>query len=391
MKKIILAFLLLPASIFAQTKFVTTPTVAYNDSKGSKAVGIFLRGAQLKSYEWLKDEYVYKINNKITGTVYITDSYNVNDALNSSDEVAKSPAVVIDSDEYYGSPHLFTTVAGLKVREQPNSESAVIGKLLNGTPVPIYYYPYNTEAWIPVNVDNKLGFIPLKYTGKRPDFTVLKNEYQKATSLEEQKKWIERLLELGWNSDRLENAEALKLFSQFAKNNNQPEVAELAFLQAEALGNAHQEQLKSNVDQLIEKKQFGFTINEQLEPKNGFKKAFLETYVGKIKDQYTNLDDCALGDYESNVFFPTVECIGHDVTKTYQIRSMDMVGNNGFRIKNKLLNAATTESEFLKSSKGLITFIHPETHSYFINHEDMNYVFEFKNNLLIKVTAQYYC
>ncbi len=49
-------------SVNAQRKYISTPTVAYNNEKGSKAVGIFLRGAQIDSYEFLQAKYVYKIN-----------------------------------------------------------------------------------------------------------------------------------------------------------------------------------------------------------------------------------------------------------------------------------------------------------------------------------------
>jgi len=50
MKKYI--FLLLLVTIIGnaqERKFVTTPTVAYNDEKESKAVGIFMRGSVINS------------------------------------------------------------------------------------------------------------------------------------------------------------------------------------------------------------------------------------------------------------------------------------------------------------------------------------------------------
>ena len=155
MKKLIVLFLLAGLSVNAQRKYISTPTVAFNDVKGSKAVGIFLRGASIDSYEFLQEKYVYKVFTPNTETVYITDKYNVKDHLNAKDDYEKSPAIIIEDDGYYGSPHLFTTVASLKIREFPNSSSAAVGNLLNGTPVPIYYYPYNTESWIPIQIDDK--------------------------------------------------------------------------------------------------------------------------------------------------------------------------------------------------------------------------------------------
>lgn len=373
-----------------QRKYISTSTVAYNNEKQSKAVGIFLRGASIDSYEFLEDKYVYKVYTPHTGTVYITDTYNVKDHLNASDEYEKSPAIIIENDGYYGSPHLFTTVASLKIRELPNSAAPVVGTLLNGTVVPITYYPYNAEEWISVDVDGKKGYIPVKYVGKRPELSDLKNQYKKAETLEEQKKFAERILELGWNSNPDENEVALRLYAEFASKNNQKDVAEICSLQADFLKNIPKDDFNLPI-KLQKQKQFGFTINNEVEPENGFKKSFLETNLGKIKDQYTNLDDCGLGDYETNVFFGSVECIGHDVNKTYHIRSMEMVNTNGFKIKNTYLNNSTTPSEFLKAGIGLISSINPLTNSYYISNDYMTYEFQFKNDRLFKVSAHYYC
>lgn len=399
MKKALLFVLLSTTQFWAQPKhpvkplprlYVVTPTVAFNNEKGSKAVGIFLRGAQIDSYEFLQDKYVYKIYTPHTETIYITDTYNVKERLNASDDYEKSPAIIIENDGYYGSPHLFTTVASLKIRELPNSSSAAVGNLLNGTPVPIYYYPYNAESWIPVQIEDKKGYIPVKYVGKRPDLNALKNEYKKAETLEDQKKFAERILELGWNSNPEENEAALRLYAEFASKNNQLEVAEICLLQADVLKNIPKDDFNLPI-KLQKEKQFGFTINNEIEPKKGFKKSFLESNLGKIKNQYTDLDDCALGDYQTNVFFGSVECIGHDVNKTYHIRSMEMVNANGFKIKNTYLNNHSTVAEFLKVGKELITSIDPLTNSYYINNDYMTYEFQFKNDRLVKVMVIYYC
>lgn len=125
MKKIITLSLLTSLSINAQRKYISSPTVAYNNETQAKAVGFFLRGAEIDSYEFLQYKYIYKISTPYTGTIFIADTYNVKDRLNASDDYVPSPAVVVENDGYYGSPHLFTTVASLKVRELPNSSSAV--------------------------------------------------------------------------------------------------------------------------------------------------------------------------------------------------------------------------------------------------------------------------
>lgn len=179
MKKL-LFFLLMNCLVYGQQrKYISTPTVAYNDEKQSKAVGIFLRGASIDSYEFLEYKYVYKVYTPHTETIYITDTYNVKDHLNASDDYEKPPAIIIENDGYYGSPHLFTTVASLKIRELPNSTAPVIGTLLNGTVVPISFYPYNPEAWIPVQIDNKKGIYSSEICGKTTRSFRLKKSIQK--------------------------------------------------------------------------------------------------------------------------------------------------------------------------------------------------------------------
>ncbi|WKW46548.1 SH3 domain-containing protein [Myroides sp. JBRI-B21084] len=391
MKKYILLFLLAGLYLNAQrNKYITTPTIAYNNAKQSKAVGIFLRGATIDSYEFLKDEYVYKIYTPYTGTVYITDIYNVKDGLHANDEFQKSPAIIIENDGYYGSPHLFTTVAGLKIRELPTSTSPIVGNILNGTPIPIYYYPYNSEAWIPIQMNNKKGYIPAKYVGQRPDLITLKNQYKKAQTLEEQKKFAERILELGWNSNPSENEAALRLYADFALKNNQPQIAEICLLQADVLKNIPKNDFNLPL-KLRKKKQFGFTLNNELEPENGFKKSFLETNLGKIKRNTTDFDDCGLEEHETKVYFGSVACIEHNVNKTYTISSLDIVNTNGFKIKNTYLTNFTTLADFLKVGVGLITSIDAPNNSYYISTDYMAYEFQFKNNQLTKVTMFYYC
>lgn len=230
----------------------------------------------------------------------------------------------------------------------------------------------------------------MKYVGKRPKLSELKNQYKKAHTLEDQKKFTERILELGWNSIAKEKEAALRLYAEFASKNNQPEVAEICLLQAEVFKSMPKDDFNLPL-KLQKQKQFGFTINNQLEPENGFEKTFLMKNLGKIIDQYINIDDCALGEYETNVFFNSVECIGHDLNKTYHIRSMEMVNANGFKIKNTYLNNSTTVAEFLKVGKGLITSINPLTNSYYINNDYMTYEFMFKNDRLVKVMVIYYC
>ena len=389
MKKVLFLLLINGANLWAQqTKYVVTPTVAYNNEKGSKAVGIFLRGATISKYEEVN--YTYRITLDTGEVVYVNDTYNLKNTLNANDDFKPSPKVIVEEDEYYGSPHLFTTVAGLKVRESLTGPTVVIGTLLNGSVVPITYYSYNPDAWTTIEINGKNGFIPMKFVGQRPLLENLISLYKKASTAEDQKKYAERILELGWNSNLKEKIKALEIYAEYANKNNLPNIAELSNLQAKAL-DAIQSESHLNRADLITKKQFGFMFNNDIEPKNGFNLTTLEKFLGKKKQSYTNLDDCALGDYEGNVLFDKAECISHDVAKTYKLRNMIMTQTNGFKIKNILLNANTTETDFLKMGIGLISDIVIQNNSYAIYIDELSYEFTFKNGKLHKVAIIYYC
>ena len=391
MKKILFISLFVPLAVFAQQrKIVSTPTVAYSDESGAKAVGIFMRGAIISNYEIMKN-YNYKVYTDYTQPLYIRDTYNLKDRLKSDDEIGKTPSAIINEDDYYVGPHLFTNVASLKVKAQPNIEAAVLGKLLNGTVIPIEYYPYTQDSWIPVDYEGKRGYISSQFIGKRPVLKDLYFAYQNSTTAEDMKKYAERILELGWNSSASENAEALDIYAYYANFSENYNVAKLCKLQAEVLRNIDKGFDHFLVEDLINNKEFGFTLNNNLEPKNGFSVSYLQKNLGNITKSHTDLDDCALGDYENNVYFTNAECISHDIKKTYILRKLKMDQSQGFKIYDQFLNANTTEEEFLVLTKKLINHINGKTSSYLIGTDAYYYEFQFTNGKLAQVVINYYC
>lgn len=391
MKKIALFFLLTASSIVAQNrKIVSTPTVAYSDESGAKAVGIFMRGAIISKYEVAKN-YNYKVYTDHSEPLYIVDTYNLKDRLTSDDEVGNVPSAIIAEDNYYASPHLFTTVASLKVKAQPNLEAQVLGKLLNGTVIPIEYYPYDQKAWIPMDYQGKRGFIPVEYVGKRPVLKELHTLYQNSTTAEDMKKYAERILELGWNSMPQENAEALEIYAYYAEFVGNYSVAKLCRLQAETMKNIAKGFDEFIVEQLLDQKKFGFALNNELEPANGFSLSFLQKHLGPITKSHTDLDDCGLGDYENNVFFAHAECISHDINKTYTLRKLKVKGNQGFKIYNQFLDENTTEEQFLSLTKNIVNYIDGKNASYLIGTDGYAYEFQFVNGKLAQINLNYYC
>lgn len=389
--RVCLFFVLVALSSWAQEAFtVRTPTFAYADKNATQKAGIYLRGAYLANSKKI-NATTYEIGVDYSAPIYIKDSQHLKKTLHVDDVYAPSPAPIIDEDQYYGSAHLFTTVAGLKVREYPNTSSSTLGTVLNGTVIPLTYYPLAQDGWVAFNFNDRVGYVSVQFLGQRPVLSELMQAYNKAIEPTDKKKYAERILELGWNSNKLENTKALEFFSEYAKQNNLTDLATLTQLQAKALQSAPKDGDDKKVRKLKTTSQFGFTLNGMVEPEPGFSKNTIEKYVGFPIDSYSDLDDCTLDDYEGVAFYNTAEFITHDVNHTLIVRKLDMLNANGFKIGNSQLNENTTEIEFLNAAMGLISILTPNEKSYGILYQDGYYNFKFINNKLYKVELIYYC
>ena len=377
-----------PVLAQSPTLYTSKPTEAYKDKAATQKAGIFISNAHLSYYKKLNKRLV-QIDRDYESPLYIVDTQNLKEYY--TEDSPEAPAPIIEMDEYYGSPHLFTTVAGLKVREYPSSTASVLGTVLIGTAVPIEFYPYDKNAWVPISYNEGYGYVSVQYLGERPVMSELIQAYKATTDVSEQRKYAERILELGWNSEDAVTQKAIQLYIDFATKQDENEKVELLKLQLEALKTMPKVGDSSKVNKLIKKKQFGFALNGKIEPKDGFDLDWIHTYLGYPVDESANLEDCALGDYEGNSFFNSAEFITHDLDHTYKLRKMDMLNQNGFIIDNHLLEQYTTETLFLKLAKGLITTIDPLTHTYYIAVDDVLYGFEFRNNELLRVELIYYC
>lgn len=369
--------------------YVNAPTVAYKDSQATQKMGVYTQGTQLTSFEKVSNK-LYKVLVDYQSPMYINDIKNLSTKYKAVETIA-SPAPIIDEDEFYAAPHLFTTVAGLKVREYPSSTSSVLGTVLNGTIVPLPFFPDGKEAWVSIDYMDRKGYIQAKFLGQRPDLDELIQAYKYATDTQDQKKYAERVLELGWNSAHYYTIQALDVFVEYAKNNNLMELAEINQLKKQVLEATPLDGDSSKVEKLQKKQQFGFTINGIVEPLAGFDGELVKQYIGYPLETYSDLDDCALGDYEGNALYNSAEFITNDLSSTVKARKMDMLNFNGFKIGKHLLNGETTEKDFLKIAKGLIGNISPLDKSYTIYLDGQACLFIFQNGLLSRVELIYYC
>ncbi|MGG5578819.1 SH3 domain-containing protein [Myroides sp. C15-4] len=391
MKTLVQALLIcftVQAAAQSPTLYTTKPTEAYKDKAATQKAGIFISNAHLSYYEKINKRLV-QVDRDYESPLYIVDTQNLKEYY--TEDAPEAPAPIIEMDDFYGSPHLFTTAAGLKVREYPSSTASVLGTVLIGTAVPIEFYPYDKNAWVPIPYLEGYGYISAQFLGERPVMNELIQAYKATTEVSEQRKYAERILELGWNSEDTATQKAIQLYIDFATKQDEMEKVELLKLQLEALKSKPKEDDTSKVNKLIKKRQFGFALNEKIEPKDGFDIDWIHTYIGYPLDESANLEDCALGDYEGNSFFNSAEFITHDLEHTYKVRKMDMINKNGFIIDNQLMEQYTTEQVFLKLAKGLITLIEPLTHTYYIAVDDVLYSFEFYNNELLRIELIYYC
>lgn len=370
------------------TLYTTKPTEAYKDKAGTQKAGIFISNAPISYYEKLNKRLV-QVDRDYESPIYIVDTQNLSEYY--TEDSPEAPAPIIEMDDYYGSAHLFTTVAGLKVREYPTSTASVLGTVLNGTAVPIAFYPYDKNAWVPFPFGDGFGYVAVQFLGARPVMDELVQAYKAATETSEQRKYAERILELGWSSEGKEMQKALQTYIDFAEKQGDTEKAERLKMQLEVVKAMPKMDDYSKVNKMIKKGQFGFALNSKIEPKDGFETEWIHTYLGYPIEESANLDDCGLGDYEGNSFFNSAEFITNDLYRTYKVRKMDMLNQNGFIIDNHLVEQHTTETHFLKIAKGLITMIDPLTNTYYIQVGDLHYSFIFYNNELLRVELIYYC
>ena len=368
---------------------VSAPLVSYADQSTTQVHGFYTRGTVLDNYEVISPS-LYLIAVDYAPSLYIKDTNLLTDRLfSTTDNSALSP--VIEPNAAYGSPHLYTTVAGLKVREYPDAAAAVLGTVLNGTVFPVTYYPYDEKEWIKIPYGEGYGYIPVKYTGAKPNLTELIATYNKANTTAEKKKYAERILELGWNSTTKENLQALSLFIAYAEANEMHEVATRLQLQKEVIKARPKIFSYKTKEKWQQAGSFGFSVHEIVEPATGFEKEFIAQWVGYPVDSYADLEDCTLGDYESVSFYNGAEFITNDYTDYLQTRQMDMINQQGFILNNHLLNGDTSEELFLQLGKGFISQINAATGDYFIDFEDHTYQFIFRNNKLFQVVLINYC
>ena len=231
MKKYYL-FILLFASVLLHSQeryFLNSDTRLYTSANTSaEFLGYFRYGAEVQLLSESKDGW-YKVKADNLSEGYIQEKF-VATRLNARDvKVKDSENPLIESDDYYGSNHLFVLVAGLKARAQPDKNAKIREILNTGDPVAINYIPKNQEDWVNISGqfnDEYAKFTLRKFVGKRPDFNSLLKDFDKldVTNITERKTIGERLVELAWNSENTTLAPAYQRYYEVVKQLNDPKL-----------------------------------------------------------------------------------------------------------------------------------------------------------------------
>ncbi|QDP86433.1 hypothetical protein FNJ88_13035 [Chryseobacterium sp. SNU WT5] len=119
-------------------------------------------------------------------------------------------------------PHLYVQVSGLRARTEPNTTSSVSQILPINKFECIEYLPISKNGWVYIGdyFHKNPAFVQYKYLGDEISFkeTLVQFEKTKPVDINQKKILLERLVEIGWNSDPQNTLKALKLFKTFHQN-----------------------------------------------------------------------------------------------------------------------------------------------------------------------------
>jgi hypothetical protein len=393
MKKIAIFFFFIAVVSYSQQRFwIINDTRLYKQPYESDFIGYFKYGAEVKviseeNKSWLK----VMSDNFSIGFVekkYVSASLNGNDI-----KITDNENPILDRDDYYGSQHMFVTVAGLKARTKNNKDSKIKEILSNGEAVSVSYYPVNKEDWVNIHgtfIEEYFSFVQAKYLGTRPIFEDLIRQFNSidSTNFSEQRIIAERIVELAWNSDKEKLQTAYQIYLKVIEKIGDEKLIEatkLNILIVESLNN-----MKSN--EILYKNDFEcyFKLNKN--------KYFSVVNFAEIKNKFGNpikieeiIDGCGFeGDY--TYFYTNFKGILNNTTKEFEIFEINITNEFNFTYDNKLIYYGMSETEFINQFKGYFGYYFKSLHTYTLPIGDAgNYIVNFKNGKVISVEVNYYC
>ncbi|CAA9201076.1 hypothetical protein FLA105534_03399 [Flavobacterium bizetiae] len=397
MKKYYL-FILLFTTVLLHSQeryFLNSDTRLYTSaSTSAEFLGYFRYGAEVQLLSESKDGW-YKVKADNLSEGYIPEKF-VATRLNARDvKVKDSENPLIESDDYYGSNHLFVLVAGLKARAQPDKNAKIREILNTGDPVAINYLPKNQEDWVNISGqfnDEYAKFTLRKFVGKRPDFNSLLKDFDKldVTNITERKTIGERLVELAWNSENTTLAPAYQRYYEVVKQLNDPKLltdTELNMAVAKGL-NKHKK--PEEILAFVKKSEF---ILKGLKTKAWYltQKDLVKTFGKPPKTANVN-DECGVYLSELFYYYPDLEASVDEQKNQAEITKVFINENNKLVLNpNATLDHTLTEKAFIEKYGAYINASIKTPHIYAIQIEDSEFRIEFKDGKIFTIEIFFYC
>jgi Bacterial SH3 domain len=397
MKKYYL-FILLFTSVLLHAQeryFLNSDTRLYTSANTSaEFLGYFRYGAEVQLLSESKNGW-FKVKADNLSEGYIPEKF-VATRLNARDvKVKDNENPLIESDNYYGSNHLFVLVASLKARAQPDKNSKIREILYTGDPVPINYLPKNQEEW--VNIAGQFSeeyakFTLRKFVGNRPDFNSLLKDFDKldVNNITERKTICERIVELAWNSDNTTLVPAYQRYYEVVKQLNDPKLlADTELNMAVAKGLAKHKK-PEEILAFVKKSEF---ILKGVKTKAWYltQKDLVKTF-GKPPKTINVSDEC--GVYLSDLFYyyPDLESSVDEQKNQAEITKVFINENNKLVLNpNATLDHTLTEKAFIEKYGTYINASIKTSHIYAIQIEDSEFRIEFKDGKLFTIEIFFYC
>lgn len=397
MKKYYL-FILLFASVLLHAQerhFLNSDTRLYTSPNTSADfLGYFRYGAEVQLLSESKNGW-FKVKADNLSEGYIPEKF-VATRLNARDvKVKDNENPLIESDNYYGSNHLFVLVASLKARAQPDKNSKIREILYTGDPVPINYLPKNQEEW--VNIAGQFSeeyakFTLRKFVGNRPDFNSLLKDFDKldVNNITERKTIGERIVELAWNSDNTTLVPAYQRYYEVVKQLNDPKLlADTELNMAVAKGLAKHKK-PEEILAFVKKSEF---ILKGVKTKAWYltQKDLVKTF-GKPPKTINVSDECGVYLSELFYYYPDLQSSVDEQKNQAEITKVFINENNKLVLNpNATLDHTLTEKAFIEKYGTYINASIKTPHIYAIQIEDSEFRIEFKDGKLFTIEIFFYC
>lgn len=356
--------------------------------------GYFRYGSRVKVLEQKGNWTKVESDNQTIGfvpTKHLNHSMMYNDV-----NILDHENPILEKDSTYGSFHMYVTVAGLKARKGKTSSSKVDRVLLNGDVLSVTYFPRNPEEW--VNIEGSgygitYTYVQAKYLGEKPVFEEILKKFDAIPDekIEEQKKCIERLVELSWNNKREKLIPAYKRYIKVAEKLNDEKLLQDVKMTYEIV-----QALNSR----------GTNYSEVEIPSYKYEFLYKGKKIGLEKNQYSNLievfgapiskeiesNDCGV-----NISDLLYHYTNFDVYVDVKENSIDVVSfkfapDYSFKLDEKhIFTHNLTEENFIKDFKGMFDYHARSPHRFYFTLGDSNLIFYFEGGLISTIEIFYYC